>query len=444
MDKKLRIITALFAIVLSVILWTIPLPIAPQAQIVLAILVFTMIFWFTEILPLHVTSLLAAFLLITLGGFTPQETFAPFFDPVVVLIFGGFVLALGMQKHKLDETITYTIVNKVGASPGKILFGIMALTAFLSMWMTNTASTAVILPIALIILAKNNLKPLSSNFGKAIVLGVAYAATLGGIGTLIGSTPNAMSAKFLADNAISLSFLDWMFYAMPLVLIMIPVTWFVLMKLFKPEINSLKTGFSVEPLNKNQKLVSGIFIITVALWLTTTFTGLNNATIALVPFILLYILGLLKTEDISKINWAALLLFGGGLALGTAIHTSGLDLEIAKVLESFVINQPYFLILLIVIAFAFILSIAASNTASAAIMLPLVIPLALLLNIDPKILVVAAAIGVSLDFIVPVGTPPNTIAYSSGYIKAKDMAISGLIIAVIGILVLTTWAYLFW
>ncbi len=444
MNKQLRIITALIAITIAIILWTIPLPIAPQAQVVLAILVFTMIFWFAEVLPLHVTSLLAAFLLITLGGFTPKETFAPFFDPVVVLIFGGFVLALGLQKHKLDETITYTIVNKVGSSPGKILFGIMLLTAFLSMWMTNTATTAVILPIAIIILAKNNLKPLSSNFGKAIVLGVAYAATLGGIGTLIGSTPNAMSAKFLADSAISLSFLDWMFYAMPLVLIMLPVTWFVLMKLYKPEVSSLKTGFSVEPLNRNQKLVSGIFILTVALWLTSSFTGLSNSVVALVPFILLYVLGLLKTKDISKINWAALLLFGGGLALGTAIHTSGLDLEIAKILELFVINQPYILILLIVIIFAFILSIAASNTASAAIMIPLVIPLAFLLNIDPKILVVAAAIGVSLDFVVPVGTPPNTIAYSSGYIKAKDMAISGLIIAVIGILVLTTWAYFFW
>ena len=444
MERKIRIMLIGFAVIVALVTMAMPLNLEPTAQIVLAILFFTMIMWFSEVIPLHITALMAAFLLITFGGFTPKETFAPFFDPVVVLILGGFVLALGMQKHKLDETITYKIVNYVGGNPKKLLFGIMCLSAFMSMWITNTASTAVILPIAVIILAKNNLLPLNSSFGKSLVLGVAYAATIGGIGTLIGSTPNLIAAKFLGDAGSTLSFLDWMFYGMPIVVVMVPVAWFVLTRMYKPEVSELKTGFKIPPVSKEQKMVAAIFVFTIFLWLTSQFTGLGNATVALVPIILLYIFGLLGTADFSKINWSALILFGGGLTLGSAIHSSGLDAHLASFLQYLVVSQPYFLVLLIVIVFAFMLTIVASNTAAAVVMIPIVIPLGALLGIDIRILTIAAAIGVSLDFIVPVGTPPNTIAYSSGYIKAKDMALSGAVIAVIGVFVLAGFAYFTW
>lgn len=433
-----------FAIIAFLATLLVDIGISAQEQIVLAVLFLTMILWFSEVLPLHVTALISTFLLIVVGGFAPKEMINSYFDPVIMLLLGGFVLALGMQKHKLDEYLTNSISARLGHDPKKFLFGVMCLTAFMSFWMSNTASTAVILPIALLILAKNGLKPLKSNFGKSLILGVAFAATIGGIGTLVGSTPNPIAVKFLADQGIAVSFLDWMFYGMPIVVIMLPVAWFVLTRMFKPEIGALKTDIKQMSLTKKQKMVLGVFAVTVMLWLTSNIHGVSASVVSMVPIILLYLFGLLETEDISKISWASLLLFGGGLALGTAIGLSGLDMRMAEMLTQGVIGQPLFLVFLTIVIFGIALTVVASNTAAAAISVPIILPVAAILGIDLRVLAILIAIAVSLDFIVPVGTPPSTIAYSSGYISIKDMAKSGVIIAAIGSIVLSVVALFFW
>lgn len=413
-------------------------------HIVFSIMVLAGLLWFTEAIPLHVTGLLIAFLLTVTGVFTMDEAFAPFFDSVIVLLLGGFILARAMQKHGLDKKIAYTFIDAFGNKPTKFLFGIMLVTAFLSMWMTNTATTALILPIAIVILTKTGLEPLKSNYSKAVVLGIAFAATIGGIGTLIGSTPNPMAQEFLAKEGIALNFFDWMLYAMPLVVIMLPIAWFVLLKFFKPEVNELKIESFSKELDKNQKKVLSVFLVTVFLWLTTPFHGFSSSLVSVVPILLLYLTNLLNVDDFSKINWAALVLFGGGLSLGLAIQVTGLDTIFAVLFESFALGQPYFLILLSVVVASILMTLVSSNTATAAVMIPISIPLAAALGINPSLMAVLVAIGVSLDFIVPVGTPPSTIAYSSGYVRVKDMALSGTVIALIGVLVLTCMAVFYW
>ena len=444
MDAKKRYAVIIASALIALIVALLPLGLEQQAQIVLAIMAFTMILWFSEALPLHATALIIAFLLIVFGGFTPKETFSPFFDPVIVLLMGGFVLARGMQKHKLDEYIALHSLKKLGHSPTLFLLGLMIITAFLSMWMSNTASSAIILPIGIVILAKNNILPLKSNYGKAVVLGIAYAATIGGIGSLVGSTPNVIAAKFLNESGIAFTFVDWMYYGVPFVIIFLPIAWFVLTRMFKPEITSLKTVAYDRVLSFNQKKIVAIFALTVVLWLTTKMHGISSSTIALVPIILLYVFGLLDTKDFAKINWATLILIGGGLTLGLSIQASGLDHAIAGLMHIVLQNQPLFFLFVGIAIFAILLTVIASNTAAGAVMIPLMFPLASAVGIPVTPVVMIAAIGVSLDFIVPVGTPPSAIAYSSGYIRVKDMARSGIVLAILGVIVLAALAVLYW
>jgi len=450
MLKKIRFLIAVFAVIVFLAVFFLPLGIEPLQKVVLAVLFLAMILWFSELVPLHITAFIAAFLLIVVGGFfdktvfTPKTVFSPFFDPVIMLLLGGFVLALGLQKHGLDKLITFYLLKKVGHKPKNFLFGLMCLTAFLSFWMSNTAATAILLPIALVVLVSNGLKPLDSRFGKALVLGIAFAATIGGIGTVIGSPPNAMALSYLNAEGINFGFTDWLMYGLPLTILLLPIAWFVLIKFFPSEIHVIKSDFSFQPLNKNQKLVLLIFAVTVLMWLTTNLHGLHTSVVAMIPIILLYAFGLLETKDINKVNWSALILFGGGLTLGSAIQLVGLDLVFANLLFGYLLGHSLLLILVALAVFAIIFTLVASNTAAAAISIPLIIPLAKGLGIPVEIAVMIIAIGVSLDFIVPIGTPPSTIAYSSGYIKTSDMAKSGIVIALAGVILLTLLAFFVW
>lgn len=412
------------------------LPLQSQQLMVLSILVVSMVLWFSELLPLHVTALLAAFLLVTVGDFSPREVYTPFFEPVIVLLLGGFVLARALQKHNLDEYIALKFLKKTGTNPYVFLLGLMGITAFLSMWISNTASAALIIPIALVILAKNKLSPLKSNFGKATVLGVAFAATTGGVGTLVGSTPNVIAAKYLSENGVQFGFIEWMTYGLPVVFVLIPILWFVVTHVYRPEIKKLKPIPFNKSLSGKQKQVLGIFAATVILWLTTGFHGVPSNTVSLIPIFLLYAFGLLNTNDFSKINWAVLILIGGGLTLGGAMHATGIDILFADAIQALVIGQPIFLIFVIIGFAAIAMTIFASNTAAGAVMIPVMIPLAMSLGVDPQTIVLITAIGVSLDFIVPVGTPPTAIAYSTGYVRVKDIVRVGSILTILAILAL--------
>ena len=202
-----------------------PLGLEPQAQAVVAVTALAMVLWISEAIPLHAPALLVAFLLVVAGCFSTERVFAQFFDRVVVLVLGGFVLAVALSKHHLDEFLAHKVLGRFSGSAEKLLFGVISVTAFLSMWMSNSAAAAIAMPIALVILSKNDLMPLKSGFGKATVLGVAYGATIGGIGTLIGSTPNVLTQKFLAQNGLGFGFLDWGVRGFPFMVVMVVACW---------------------------------------------------------------------------------------------------------------------------------------------------------------------------------------------------------------------------
>jgi sodium-dependent dicarboxylate transporter 2/3/5 len=409
--------------------WLWPEPSANQA-VVAATLVAVIVLWVTEVIPLFVSALMGSFLLLALGDFAAQDIFSPYFDPVIVLFLGGFILARGMQKYEIDHRIAHEILKRMGDRPLLFVFGLMLVTAFLSMWMSNTAAAAIMIPISIIVLRENNLFHEHSRFAKGAVLSVAYAATIGGIGSLVGSPPNAIAARYLNEENITLYFVEWMFKALPFVVLALLFTWLLLFLFNKPEIEKIQFKYRVRKLDRSQKIIFIVFFITVIGWLTTKFTGLSSSSVALIPVISLFALGLLDNTDLSKISWSTLLLFGGGLSLGSTVNQVGIDNLIATLLQDWIADIPLFVTLLILVFFGIAVTMVASNTASAAILIPFMLPLSESLGIDMKSMAILIAIGVSLDFMMPVGTPPSAIAYSTGVISVREMIKNGFLVNV--------------
>jgi sodium-dependent dicarboxylate transporter 2/3/5 len=442
--EKPRHLRILLAFVFAALFYFWQFPISEQAHLVMVITAFTGFLWFTEALPLHVTALLSTLLLILLGGFSPKEAFSPYFAPTIVLFFGGFMIARAMAKHKLDHRIAHRFTSKFGSDPRHFILGLMIITAFLSFWISNTASTAIMLPIALIAVSHAKLKPLKSSFAKAAVLGIAFAATIGGIGTIVGSPPNAITVADLAHEGITVSFLEWMYYGMPFVVVFLPVAWFILTRVYKPEIKKIRIEKDHGKWSRSQLMILAVGFLTMLAWVTSFSHGVSDSAISIGAVILLYALSLLDTQDVSKIQWPALLLFGGGLSLGVAIDSSGLGAYLGSVFSLLISGQSLFFLFLSVIVFAVILTLSASNTATAALLIPIIIPLARTLGVGIKPLAMIAGMGTSLDFLIPVGTPPSAIAYSSGYITVADMLRAGVFLTVAGIILLAFMAWLYW
>ena len=436
----LSIITAL---VLSVIIYFMPLPIPFQAHIVLSLLIFAAVLWVTEALPLYLTAIIATLLIVVLGILPVKSAAAKFADPVIVLFFAGFMIARAMQKHGLDKRFAWSIASKTTSSWIMLLL-VMIATAFMSMWISNTATTAIMIPIGLAIVLKAGRR--ASNFSKAMVLGIAFSANIGGMGTIIGSPPNAITVANLGSMAgVSVSFLGWLVKAVPVVIVLIPLTWLVLLWMYRPEkkhIQHIEHKFN--PMKTDQKLFLGIFALTVFLWFTTELHGISSSVVGMIGVVLLFLSGLLSTEDLGKIKWDILILFGGGLVLGSAMFETGLSAYFADVLAGFLMGNPNILIIFILVVFSIAMGALASNTATAAIIIPVILPLAGSLNLSPETIAMVCGLAVSLDFLLPVGTPPNAIAYSTGKIRVWEMFRAGIIITVISALVLTLFASFLW
>lgn len=427
----------------AVTYWAWPFADANQA-VVAATLMAVIVLWVTEVIPLYVSALTGSFLLLSLGDFSAEDIFQPYFDPVIVLFLGGFVLAQGMQKYNIDHRIAHEILKRMGDRPLVFVLGLMLVTAFLSMWMSNTASAAIMIPISIIVLRENRLFHEQSRFAKGTVLAVAYAATIGGIGSLVGSPPNAIAAKYLGENNISLDFVEWMLTALPFVVLALLFTWLLLFLFNRPEIEKIEFTYKPARLNRSQKLIFVVFLVTVVGWLTTKFTGLSSSTVALVPVIALFALRLLDESDLARISWPTLLLFGGGLSLGSAVNQVGIDTWLATLVQGWIADIPLLLTLTILVFFGILVTMVASNTASAAVLIPLMLPLSDSLGIDMKSIALLIAIGVSLDFMMPVGTPPSAIAYSTGVVNVREMIKNGFMVNIGTGLLLVTLFYFFY
>lgn len=449
----------LVAVVASVLVaYYLATPLEEGMRVTFALLVFSSGLWITELLPMGVTAFMIAVAQPLLGIQTFEKALTPFFSPTVVLILGSFFLALAFEKQDLDEALAYRIVMRLGGDAKKLVLGLMFTTAFLSMWMSNTATAALMITLALSLTIKCDKEKDKENFSKVMILGIAYSASAGGVATLIGTPPNMVAAGMLNELVgYDLTFFGWILYGLPITVILVLLIWVLLFRLFPVETTGVqKPKKEIAALDVKQKLTLAVFVLAAVLWITSSLPeplailvgwkghGLSSGLVALFAAVILFFMGILNQHDIPKVDWNTIMLFGGGLSLGAAMDASGLTDWIGHRLAVSVDGgSPA--VLFVVLGFsALLFTMVASNTASANVFIPIAISVSLAAGISPVISAVLVAVCCSLDFMLPVGTPPNAIAYSTGKVKVKEMVKAGLLLDLIGALITILLAVTFW
>ncbi|EGM78053.1 anion transporter [Rheinheimera sp. A13L] len=427
------------------------------AWMITGLMAWMVLWWISEIVPIPVTSLLPMIFIPLLGIDKLDAATSPYAHPLIFLFLGGFFLSIAMEKTVLHKRIALKALSMVGSSPGLQIAAVMAVTAFLSMWMSNTATAVMMLPIGLSIIAMANAST-QDQFGKAVLLGIAYSASIGGVATLIGTPPNALLAAYLSKSYnIQISFADWMLLGVPLALTMLVICWVWLTKIHfrmpKTELAQNDTSAQLQALgamSRSQKLVLIVFALAAFSWISqqwlVKWTGLpvSDTVIALCAAALLFILpdekgsgtALLEWKDSQNLPWGVLLLFGGGLSMADQIQKTGVAELLAQQLQ-LLHTVPPVLLLLVVTSLIIFLTEVTSNTATAAAFLPLLGPVALSMDLSPLYLVVPAALAASFAFMMPVATPPNAIVFASGKLQIKDMVRAGLVLNLVGIVAIS-------
>ncbi len=425
--------------------------------------------WVTEAVPIPATALvpLVAF---PLAGIVPiGGAAAPYADPVIFLFLGGFLLAAALQRSRLHLRIALTIVHLGGVSPQRLVASFMVATAVLSMWVSNTATAAMMMPIALSVLtlAREQGAVSSSadpNLPVALLLGVAYAASLGGLGTLIGTPPNALLAGFMSEvYGVEVTFRDWMLAVLPLLVVALPATWLVLTRVVYPVHAAPLAGGAaavsamLRALGRPSRAewtVGVVTALTAATWVTrpllaTVVPGLSDAGVAMCAGLVLFVVSVWWPPERRPLDWAAaqalpwgvLILFGGGLSLASAIQGSGLAAWIGAAMTG-VGAWPAVAIVLVVVTIIVFMTELTSNTATAAALLPVVATLAVAIGQPPLLLAVPTALASSCAFMMPVATPANALVYGTGEVTMRQMMRAGLVMNIVLIALVTTLAFL--
>jgi sodium-dependent dicarboxylate transporter 2/3/5 len=456
MDKK-RIITLAAVTLLAVIAFTQTSGfLTLEQRYAMVVLVYASGLWVTEAVPLAATAILIPLLQALFGVQGFRAALTPFFDTTVMLLLGGFMLAVAVEKYDLDEYFAYLILSKVKAGAKGVVLAVMFATGFLSMWISNSASAALLITMALKI--TEQVKDKQGNFSKIMVLAIAYSATAGGLSTLVGTTTCAMAAASLKTAVgVDISFLGWMVYGAPIAVIQILVIWVVLFMIFPTDVKEIPPiERPSSELSNKQKHTLTVFLFAVLAWLTGKLPdpisnligwsghGYSSSMVAATVLIILYFTDLIEEQDIKNGKWSTLLLIGGGLSLGAALEVTGLVNVISDWLMGLTSGGSPLLAIIIVVLSGLGISIIASNTASAGIFLPIAIGLGQKIGFSPVILAVAVGISTSLDFMLPVGTPPNAIAYSTGKVSMPEMIKAGILLDITGAILTIIMAYLFW
>ena len=444
-----------------------------QGKAILACASWIAIWWVTEPIPIAATSLLPIIIFPLSGGLDIKTTTAAFGHKYVFLFIGSFILAIAIQKWKLHKRIALNIINQVGVNKSNIILGFMIATAFLSMWISNTATSVMILPVGLAIISQlkddpNTPENENSLFGKALMLAIAYSASIGGMATLIGTPPNMIFAGVIKESYnIEISFFDWFKFGLPLSIFFLFICWFYLTKIAfkfkqkefsagKEEIVSQLRGLG--KISYEEKTILIVFILTALAWISRSYIlvkiipNLDDTIIAVISAIVLFILPSKKStiknkltkivdwEDAMKLPWGILLLFGAGMALAQGFDSSGLAIWIGNQL-TYLSDVPLVILLLILIASVNFLTEVTSNMATTAMLLPILVSLAVVLDLHPYYLLVSATLAASCAFMLPVATPPNTVVFGSGLLKIEDMFKKGLWLNLISIITLTFTIY---
>lgn len=439
--------------------------------------------WITEPVPIAVTALLPLVLFPLLGVTTLNDTASPYANPIIFLFLGGFLIALALERTGLHRRMALATLAAVGTRPAPLILGFMLVTAFISMWVSNTATTVMILPMALAVLSlagaplaarddrgSNDRGPNDRGFGSALLLGIAYAATIGGLGTIIGTPPNALFAAFMSESyGIRIGFAEWMLVAVPVVIVALPLTWLILTRVIHRLDDQPIAGgaamlaserAALGPMSRDEWFTGAVTAAAALAWICRPLLerwvpGLSDTGIAIAAAIILFAVPMTFTplrqvigwEHVERLPWGVLLLFGGGLSLAAAIQQSGLADWIGAALAD-VTTWPAPVMVLTLVVTVILLSEFASNTAITAAFLPIVATLVVGDGAVPMIPALATAMAASGGFMLPVSTPPNAIVYGTGRITVGQMAVSGglvdlLFVAILPIAVLLIGARVF-
>jgi len=461
----------LFALILML-----PTPngLTPEAWKTVAIAALLAAWWATEAIPVPATSLLPLVLIPLLGIGSSADASLPYARPVIFLLLGGFIAAMAMQKWNLHRRIALNILARVGDNPYALIGGFMAASALLSMWISNTATTLMLVPIALTV-ATTILgeKADGHRFTIALLIGCAWAASIGGLGTYIGTPPNLFVKGFIEQTTgREILFHEWMAFGIPVVLVMVPLAWIVLTRICFPFEARLARGGSevvkqelgvLGPMTKPERRVAIVMITMALMWSFRQVLVDWDALINLLPFVArlsdmhiavgaglaMFIIpsgkskrsgALLDWESAVTLPWGVILLFGGGLSLAAAIGKTGLALYLGHAMSG-IATAPLFLIVLAIVALVTFLTELTSNTATTAALVPVLGALATTANLDPIFLAAPAAMAASCAFMLPVATGPNAVVFSTGNIHAPDMVRAGLWLNVLGTFVVATVTY---
>ena len=448
-----------------------------QGQAVAAVTSLMVVWWITEAIPLEATALVPVVAFPLLGVLSPLEATTPYADRVIFLFLGGFLIAASMERWNLHRRIALAIISRVGTRPRRLVLGVMIATAFISLWISNTATAMIMIPIALALVAAvpggpgdNRVPPggkaneshpgEGTAFGKCLVLSVAYGASIGGMGTLIGSPPNgifAAQARVLFPAAPAVDFFSWLLFGLPFAAVLLPLAWLWLTRGAFPDLPETiplaeesirREKDALGPLSPGERWTLLVFVLVALAWILqdtkqmgaitlpgidTLVPGISDASIAVGGALLLFLLPVdmekgiftLDWKHAVKIPWGILVLFGGGLSLSVAFVKSGLA---QALVGYFTVLQalPVVLVVVIIATAICLLTEVTSNTAIASIMMPVMALSAVAAGIHPFLLMTTAAIASSMGFMLPVATPPNAIAFGTGYLSMREMARSGL------------------
>jgi len=422
-----------------------PLGMEEPAEIAFVVLVTSAVLWISEAVPLFVTSLLILLLskvwlegaLGNAGkGVSGSYFTEPFFSDVILLFLGGFVLSAALHKYRIDADLARRIIARTGRSIPLLLAGIMGTTAFLSMWLSNTATTAMMLALCLPVIEQ---LPKGDRYRIAILLGIPFAANVGGIGTPIGTPPNAIALQYMRQSGHAPTFGEWMALGVPLVIVLLAIVWGVLMLLYRGQAKSIEVEGAPRASVYTPKALFalGISVLTAVGWMTGALHGLSTGTVALIPVVTFFGARILTVQDLRTLSWDVLLVMGGGLCLGKAVIATGLDAWFVAQLP--LENTSPLLLALLLGAVACLMSSLMSHTATSNLILPLAVGIG-----AQGSTLVAVAFCCSIAMALPISTPPNALAFSSGEIEVKDMLRPGLVASLAGLVLIFTLCWWWW
>tara|TARA_S200000501_G_scaffold95142_1_gene88508 strand:- start:118 stop:1584 length:1467 start_codon:yes stop_codon:yes gene_type:complete len=438
------------------------------SRAVLASSLWIAIWWITEAIPISVTALLPIILFPLSGGMELADTTASYGHKLVFLTMGGFIIAIAIEKWDLHKRIALNIIHYIGTDIKKIILGFMIATAFLSMWISNTATSVMMLPIGIVIIKQLQENPNFSTgehntFAKALMLSIAYSASIGGVSTLIGTPTNMVMAGAISQiYDYEISFLDWFIFGFPLSTMILIFSWYYLTRMafsFKETSfpggreEILKLREALGKITYEQKVVSFVFIAAAFCWITKNFIlknifpNIDDTIISIFFASLLFLINargkkkkILKWEDTLNLPWGVLLLLGSGMSFAKAVDSSGLSIWVGNQISSFGTLNLFVLIVLLITVVNFLTEIA-SNMATIAMMLPILAPIALEFDLNPFVLMVAASVSASCAFMLPVATPPNAVVFGSGYLKMPDMVKKGFLLNLTSIVIIALMVY---